>query len=54
MLYKSCGIAILSQQAWSGFSPTTVPDNNRQSGLSPMTVPEMSTAMLFYTVCMDR
>ena len=32
-----------TQQTWSGISPTTVPDNNRQSGLSPMTVPEMST-----------
>ena len=31
-----------SQQTWSGFSPTTVPDNNRQSGLSPTTVPKMS------------
>ncbi len=33
----------VNQQTWSGFSPTTVPDNNRQSGLSPTTVPEMST-----------
>ena len=32
-----------AQQTWSGFSPTTVPDNNRQSGLSPTTIPEMST-----------
>ena len=32
-----------AQQTWSEFSPTTVPDNNRQSGLSPITVPEMST-----------
>ncbi len=31
-----------SQQTWSRFSPTTVPDNKRQSGLSPTTVPEMS------------
>ncbi len=32
-----------SQQIWSGFSPTTVPDNNRQSELSPTMVPQMST-----------
>ncbi len=39
-----------SQQTWSGFSPTTVLDNNRQSGLnnrqsglSLTTVPEMPT-----------
>ncbi len=31
------------QQTWSGFSPTKIPDNNRQSGLLPTTVPEMST-----------
>ncbi len=31
-----------SQQTWSGFSPTTVPDNDRQSELSPMTDPKMS------------
>ncbi len=37
-----------SQQTWSGFSPTTVPDNNRRSGLSPMTVPEMSTGWSLY------
>ncbi len=36
---------VLSQQTWSGFSPITVPDDNRQSVLSPMTVPEMSTGM---------
>ena len=29
----------------SGFTPTTVPDNNRQSGPSPVTVPEMSTGL---------
>ncbi len=34
-----------SQQTWSGFSPTTVPDNSRQSGLSPKAVPEMSTGL---------
>ncbi len=34
-----------SQQTWSGFSPTTVPDNNRQSGFSPTTVPKLSTGM---------
>ena len=33
----------ITQQTWSGLSPTTVLDNNRPSGLSPMTVPEMST-----------
>ena len=33
----------ISQQTWSGFSPTTVPDNNRQSGFSPTTVPKLST-----------
>ena len=27
-----------SQQTWSGFSPTIVPDNNRLSGLSPKNV----------------
>ncbi len=35
-----------SQQTWSGFSPTTVPDNNRQSGFSPTTVPKLSTGVL--------
>ncbi len=34
---------INTQQTWSGFSRTTVPNNNRQSGLSPTMVPEMST-----------
>ncbi len=34
-----------SQQTWSGFSPTTVPDNNRQSRFSPTTVPKLSTGM---------
>ncbi len=32
-----------AQQTWSGFSQTTVPDNNRQSGFSPTTVPKLST-----------
>ncbi len=32
-----------TQQTWSGFSLTTVPDNNRQSGFSPTTVPKLST-----------
>ncbi len=32
-----------AQQTWSGFSPTPVPDNNRQSGFSPTTVPKLST-----------
>ena len=36
----------ISQQTWSGFSPTTVPDNNRQSGFSPTTVPKLSTGMV--------
>ena len=36
-----------TQQTWSGFSPATVPDNNRQSGLSPMTVSEMSTGKVY-------
>ncbi len=27
-------------------SPTTVPDNNRQSGLSPKKVPEMSSGVM--------
>ncbi len=35
-----------SQQTWSGFSPTTVPDNNRQSGFSPTTVPKLSTGLI--------
>ena len=39
-----------SQQTWSGFSPTTVPDNNRQSGFSPTTVPKLSKGLfpVFY------
>ena len=32
-----------TQQTWSGFSPTTVPDNNRQSGFSLTTVPKLSS-----------
>ncbi len=36
-----------TQQTWSGFSPTTVPDNNRQSGFSPTTVPKLSTGYWF-------
>ncbi len=43
-------VCICTQQTWSGFSPTTVPDNNRQSGLSPTTVPKMSTGYL-YQIC---
>ncbi len=35
--------AFVTQQTWSGFSPTAVPDNNRQSGFSPTTVPKLST-----------
>ncbi len=42
----------LSQQTWSGFSSTTVPDNNRQSRLSPMTVPEMSTGTQSFRMCL--
>ncbi len=38
---------IVTQQTWSGFSPTTVPDNNRQSGFSPTTVPKLSTGYGF-------
>ncbi len=34
---------LTAQQTWSGFSPTTVPDNNRQSGFSPTAVPKLST-----------
>ena len=37
-----------SQQTWSRFSPTTVPDNNRQSGLSPATDQEMSTRIILW------
>ena len=37
---------VRTQQTWSGFSPTTVPDNKRQSRLSPTTVPEMSIGKL--------
>ncbi len=37
----------LSQQTWSGFSPPTVPDNNRQSGFSPTTVPKLSTGLSY-------
>ncbi len=36
-------IVLLSQQTLSGFSPSTVPNSNRQSGISPTTVPKMST-----------
>ncbi len=36
------------QQTWSGFSPTTVPDNNRQSGFSPTTVPKLSKGALLF------
>ena len=32
----------VTKQTWSGFSLTTVPENNRQTGLSPTTVPAMS------------
>ncbi len=35
----------ISQQTGSGFSPITVPDNNRRSGLSPTTVPKLSTGL---------
>ncbi len=35
----------ISQQTWSGFSPTTVPDNNRQSRFSPTMVPKLSKGM---------
>ena len=38
------------QQTWSGFSPTAVPDNNRQSRLSPTTVPKMSTGSYVHLV----
>ncbi len=41
-------ILISSQQTWSGFSPTRVPDNNRQSGFSPTTVPKLSTGSEYY------
>ncbi len=34
-----------SQQTWSGFPPTTVPDQHCAPGLSPTTVPEMSNGM---------
>ncbi len=37
-----------TQQTWSGFSPTTFPDNNRQSGLLPTTFPEISIGYLIY------
>ncbi len=37
-----------SQQTWFGFSPTTVPDNNRQSGFSPTTVPKLSTGIMLF------
>ncbi len=39
-------MGITPQQTWSGFSPTTVPDNNRQSGFSPTTVPKLSTGSI--------
>ncbi len=35
-----------TQQTWSGFSPTIVPDNNRRSGLSPTMVPKLSTGKI--------
>ncbi len=38
----------LTQETWSGFSPTTVPHNNSQSVLSPTTVPEMSAGKKVY------
>ncbi len=43
-----------TQQTWSGFSPTTVPDNNRQSGLSPTTVPKISDYIQWHWMCKDR
>ncbi len=49
MVYISYLQVKTTQQTWSGFSPTTVPDNNRQSGLSPTTVPEMSTGSASFT-----
>ncbi len=39
-------LLITSQQTWSGFSPTTVSDNNRQSGFSPTMVPKLSKGLL--------
>ncbi len=44
--YKTPWFYSTPQQTWSGFSPTTVPDNNRQSWFSPTTVPKLSTGTL--------
>ena len=47
-------LAHTTQQTWSGFSPTIVPENNRQSGLSATTVSEMSTGKYELTLSMLR
>ena len=44
-LVDVAGFLDMSQQTWTRFSPTTVPNNNRQSGFSPTTVLEMSTGV---------